>query len=160
MGFNSKHRFAPPTACWGFSFALACGVSPHSCSSTYHLTGVSLTLDLGYLHTAGPTKCSHCSWPRMWRISSWPLTTPCHHFIANRWRNNGRLYFLGSKITAGGVCSHEIKRRLLLGRKVMTKLESILKTRNIALPTKVHLEKTIIFPIVMYGSESWTIKKA
>ena len=66
----------------------------------------------------------------------------------------------GSKIIADGVCSHEIKRRLLLGRKVMTNLDSILKSRNITLPTKVHLVKAMVFPVVMYGCESWTIKKA
>ena len=69
-------------------------------------------------------------------------------------------YFLGSKITAYGDCSHEIKRHLLLGRKVMTNLDSILKSRDITLPTKVHLVKTIVFPVVMYGFESWTIKEA
>ena len=68
--------------------------------------------------------------------------------------------FLGSEIIADGVCSHEIKRRLLLGRKVMTNLDSILKSRNITLPTKVHLVKAMVFPVVMYGCESWTIKKA
>ena len=68
--------------------------------------------------------------------------------------------FLGSKITADGDCSHEIKRRLLLVRKVMTNLDSILKSRDITLPTKVHLVKTIVFPVVMYGCESWTVKKA
>ena len=68
--------------------------------------------------------------------------------------------FLGSKITADGDCSHEIKSRLLLGRKVMTNLDSILKSRNITLPTKVHLVKTMVFPVVMYGCESWTVKKA
>ena len=68
--------------------------------------------------------------------------------------------FLGSKIIADGVCSHEIKRRLLLERKVMTNLDSILKSRNITLPTKVHLVKAMVFPVVMYGCESWTIKKA
>ena len=68
--------------------------------------------------------------------------------------------FLGSKITADGNCSHEIKRRLLLGRKVMTNLDSILKSRDITLPTKVHLVKAMVFPVVMYGFESWTIKKA
>ena len=68
--------------------------------------------------------------------------------------------FLGSKITAGGDCSHEIKRLLLLGRKVMTNLDSIFKSRDITLPTKVHLVKAMIFPAVMYGCESWTIKKA
>ena len=68
--------------------------------------------------------------------------------------------FLGSKITADGDCSHEIKRCLLLGRKVMTNLESILKSRDITLSTKVHLVKAMVFPVVMYGCESWTIKKA
>ena len=68
--------------------------------------------------------------------------------------------FLGSKITADGDCSHEIKRRLLLGRKVMTNLDSILKSRDITLSAKVHLVKALVFPLVMYGSESWTIKKA
>jgi len=67
---------------------------------------------------------------------------------------------LGSKITAGGDCSHEIKRYLILGRKVMTNLDSILKSRDITLPTKVHLVIAIVFPVVMYGCESWTIKKA
>ena len=68
--------------------------------------------------------------------------------------------FLGSKITADGDCSHEIKRCLLRGRKVMTNLDSILKSRDITLPTKVHLVKAMVFPVVMYGCESWTIKKA
>ena len=68
--------------------------------------------------------------------------------------------FLGSKITADGDCSHEIKRRLLIGRKVMTNLDSILKSRDITLPTKVHLVKAMVFPVVMYGCESWTVKKA
>ena len=68
--------------------------------------------------------------------------------------------FLGSRITADGDCSHEIKRRLLLGRKAMTNLDSILKRRDITLPTKVHIVKAMVFPVVMYGCESWTIKKA
>ena len=68
--------------------------------------------------------------------------------------------FLGSKITADGDCSHEIKRLLLLGRKVMTNLDSIFKSRDIALPTKVHLVKAMVFPVVMYACESWTVKKA
>ena len=68
--------------------------------------------------------------------------------------------FLGSKITADGNCSHEIKRRLLLGRKVMTNLDSILKSRDITLPTNVRLVKAMVFPVVMYGCESWTVKKA
>ena len=66
----------------------------------------------------------------------------------------------GSKITAGGDCSHEMKRRLLLGRKVMTNLDCLLKSRDFTLPTKVHLVKAMVFPVVMYGCESWTIKKA
>ena len=68
--------------------------------------------------------------------------------------------FLGSKITTDGECSHEIKRRLLLGRKVITKLDSILKSRDITLPTKVRLVKAMVFPVVMYGCDSWTVKKA
>ena len=83
--------------------------------------------------------------------------------MTNRWGNSGnsgRFYFLGSKITADGDCSHEIKRYLLLGRKAMTNLDSILKSRDITLPTKVCLVKAIVFPVVMYGSECWTGKKA
>ena len=81
----------------------------------------------------------------------------------NRWGNSGnsvRLYFLGSKITADGDCNREIKRRLLLGRKVMTNLDSILKNRDITLPTKVRQVKAMVFPVVMYGCASWTVKKA
>ena len=83
--------------------------------------------------------------------------------MANRCRNSGnsyRLYFWGSKMTADGDCSHEIKRHLLFRRNVMTHLDSILKSRDITLPTKVHLVKAIVFPVVMYGCESWIIKKA
>ena len=86
-----------------------------------------------------------------------------HHFMGNRWGKSGnsvRLYFLGSKITADGDCSHEIKRCLLLGRKVMTNLDSILKSGDITLPTKVRLVKAMVFTVVMYGCESWTVKKA
>ena len=82
--------------------------------------------------------------------------------MANRWGNNGnrdRLYFLGTKITADGDCSHEIKRHLLFERKAMTNLDSILKSRDITLPAKVYLVKAMVFPVVMYGCESWTIKK-
>ena len=86
-----------------------------------------------------------------------------HHFMANRWGNNensGRLYFGGAlKITADDECSHEIKRHLLFGRKVMTNLDSMLKSRDITLPTKVHLFKVVVFLVVMYGCESWAIKK-
>ena len=86
-----------------------------------------------------------------------------HHFMGNRWGNSGTvsdLIFLGSKITADGDCSHEIKRHLLLGRKVMANLDSIFKSRDITLPTKVRLVKAMVFPVVMYGCESWTVKKA
>ena len=85
-------------------------------------------------------------------ITSWQIDGETVETVAD--------YFGGSKITADGDCSHEIKRHLLLGRKVMTNLNSILKSRDITLPTKVHLVKTVIFPVVMYGCESWTIKKA
>ena len=82
-------------------------------------------------------------------------TTWSHHFMGNRWGNSGNsgsLYFCrGSKITADGDCSHEIKRHLLLGRKVVTKLDSILESRDITLPTKVHLVKAMVFPLVIYG---------
>ena len=83
--------------------------------------------------------------------------------MANRWGNNvnsDRLFLGGSKITADGDCSHEIKRHLLLGRKAMTNLDSILKSRDITLPTEVHIVKAMGFPVVMYGCESWTINKA
>ena len=83
--------------------------------------------------------------------------------MANRWETMQTItdfIFLGSKITEDGDCSHEIKRLLLLGRKVMTNLDSIFKSRDITLPTKVHLVKAIVFPVVMYGCESWTVKKA
>ena len=81
--------------------------------------------------------------------------------MGNRWVNSGnsvRLCFLGSKITVDGDCSHEIKKRLLLGRKVMTNLDGILKSRDITLLTKVRLVKAMVFPVVMYGCESWTVK--
>ena len=84
-------------------------------------------------------------------------------FLIEGWGNNGnnkRLSFWGSKITADGDCSHEVKRRLLLGRKNMTNLGSLLKSRDVILPTKVHLVKAMVFPVVIYGYESWTIKKA
>ena len=86
-------------------------------------------------------------------ITSWEIDRETMETVAD-------FIFLGSKITADGDCSHEIKRCLLLGRKVMTNLDSILKSRNITLPTKVHLVKAMVFPVVMYGCESWTIKKA
>ena len=80
--------------------------------------------------------------------------------MGKQWRQCQTLFFLVSKIIADGDCSHEIKSRLLFGRKVMTNLESILKNRDITLPTKVHIVKAMVFPVVMYGCESWTIKKA
>ena len=86
-------------------------------------------------------------------ISSWEIDGETVDTVSD-------FIFLGSKITADGDCSHEIKRRLLLGRKVMTTLDSILKSRDVTLPTKVRLVKAMVFPVVMYGCESWTIKKA
>ena len=86
-------------------------------------------------------------------ITSWEIDGETVETVAD-------LILGGSKITADGDCSHEIKRHLLLGRKVMTNLDSILKSKDIALPTKVHLVKPMVFPVVMYGWESWTIKKA
>ena len=85
-----------------------------------------------------------------------------HHFMANGETMERVTDFIlgGSKIIADGDCSHEIKRCLLLGRKVMTNLDSLLKSRDITLPTKVHLVKAMVFPVVMYGCESWTVKKA
>ena len=85
-----------------------------------------------------------------------------HHFMANRWGKgkSGRLIFLGSKITTDGDCSHEIKRCLLLRRRAMTNLGSIFKSRDITWPTKVRLVKAMVFPVVMYGCESWSVKKA
>ena len=93
-------------------------------------------------------------------ITSWEI-----HFMGNSLDEEtvetvSDFIFLGSKITADGDCSHEIKRRLLLGRKVMTNLDSIFKSRDITLPTKVRLVKAMVFPVVMYGCESWTVKKA
>ena len=86
-------------------------------------------------------------------ITSWQIDGETVEIVAD-------FIFLSSKITADGDCSHEIKRRLLLGRKVMTNLDSVLKSRDITLSTKVHLVKAMVFPLVMYGYESWTIKKA
>ena len=86
-------------------------------------------------------------------ITSWQIDGETVETVAD-------FNFLGSKITADGDCSHEIKRCLLLGRKVMSNLDSIFKSRDITLPTKVHLVKAMVFPVVMYGCESWTVKKA
>ena len=86
-------------------------------------------------------------------ITSWQIDGETMEMVTD-------FIFLGSKITADGDCSHEIKRCLLLGRKAMTNLNSVLKSRDISLPTKVHLVKAMVFPVVMYGCERWTIKKA
>ena len=86
-------------------------------------------------------------------ITSWQIDGETVEIVAD-------LIFLGSQITVDGDCSHDIKRRLLLGRKVITNLDSILKSRDVTWPTKVHLVKAMVFPIVVYGCESWTIKKA
>ena len=95
-----------------------------------------------------------------WGQKELDTTELSHHFMANRWETMTDFILGGSKITADGDCSHEIKRCLLLGRKLMTNLDSILKSREITLPTKVHLVRAMVFPMVMYGCESWTVKKA
>ena len=102
--------------------------------------GLQLNIQKTKIMTSGPT-------------TSWEIDGETVETVAD-------FIFRGSKITADGDCSHEIKRRLLLGRKVMTNLDSILKSRDISLPTKVHLVKAMVFPVVMYGCESWTVKKA
>ena len=101
------------------------------------------------------------------QVNSLPLSHPGSLGITTSWQIEGRkvqtvtdFIFLGSKITVDSDCNHEIKRCLLLGRKVMTNLGSVLKSRDITLPTKVHIVKTMVFPVVMYGCKSWTIKKA
>ena len=102
--------------------------------------GLKLNIQKMKIMTSGP-------------ITSWEIDGETMETVAD-------FIFLGSRITADGDCSHEIKRRLLLGRKVMTNLDSILKSRDITLPTKVRLVKAMVFPVIMYGCESWTIKKA
>ena len=102
--------------------------------------GLKLTIQKTKIMASGP-------------ITSWEIDGETVETVAD-------FIFLGSKVTADGDCSHEIKRRLLLGRKVMTNLDSILQSRDITLPTKVHLVKAMVFPAVMYGCESWTVKKA
>ena len=127
-------------------FQSVCPLMPSR--NTYHLT-----LDMRYLFTAAPAK--HSTTPYLgWRVSphglpSWPWT-----WSSSSWSS------CTSKITADGECSHEIKRRFLLGRKVITNLDSILKNRDITWPTKVRLVKAMVFPVVMYECESWTVKKA
>jgi len=103
--------------------------------------GLKLNIQKMKIMTSGP-------------ITSWEIYGETVEIVADL------IFFFGSQITADGDCSHEIKRRLLLGRKVMTSLDSILKSRDITLPTKVHLIKAMVFPVVMYGCENWTVKKA
>ena len=105
----------------------------------YEKVGLKLNIQKTKIITSGP-------------ITSWQIDRETVETVSD-------LILGGSKITADGDCSHEIKRRLLLGRKVMTNLDSILKSRDITLSTKVHLVKAMVFPVVMYGCESWTIKK-
>ena len=102
--------------------------------------GLKLNIEITKIMASGP-------------ITSWEIDGETVETVAD-------FIFLGSKVTADGDCSHEIKRCLLLGRKVMTNLDNISKSRDITLPTKVHLVKAMVFPVVMYGCESWTIKKA
>ena len=102
--------------------------------------GLKLNIQKTKIMTSGP-------------ITSWEIDGETVETVSD-------FIFLGSKITTDGDCSHEIKRRVLFGRKVMTNLDSILKSRDITLPTKVHLVKAMVFPVVMYGCESWTVKKA
>ena len=101
-------------------------------------------------------------WPKAQHSENEDHGFQSHHFMANRWGNNwnsDKVYFLGFQITADCDCSHEIKRRLVLGRKAMTNLDSIFKSRDLTLPTKVCLVKAMVFPVVTYGYESWSIKK-
>ena len=135
-----------------FSY-LGCGISLHGCSSKGQL--LLLTLDVkeetekvGLKLNIQKTKIMACG-----PITSWQIDGETVGTVAD-------FIFLGSKITVDGDCSHEIKIHLLLGRKVMTNLDSIIKSRDSTLPTKVCLVKAMVFPVVMYGCESWTIKKA
>ena len=116
------------------------GVSLHSCSS--EVQEPLLTLDIGYLLMAAR---EWKNWLNAQHSENKDYGIWSHHFMANRWRDSGNFIFWGSKITADGDCSHEIKRCLLLGRKVMTNLDSILKNKDITLPTKVHLFKAWFF---------------
>ena len=117
----------------------------------------SLALKATYWHSPNVCECV-----KVWKCLSlspvWLFATSCVN--GETAETVSDFIFLGSKITADGDCSHEIKRRLLLGRKVMTNLDSIFKNRDITLPTKVHPAKAMVFPVVMYGCESWTVKKA
>ena len=110
---------------------------------------------------AAITICSDFRAPKLKSVTV-PTVSPSisHEVMGKQWKQWLNLFLGGSKITADGDCSHEIKRRLLLGRKVMTDLDSIFKSRDITLPIKVRLGKAMVFPVVMYGCESWTVKKA
>ena len=120
-----------------------------------------------------PEDCAHTGLIKLLFWGTWPISKKWKSWLKTQHSENrswqirgetieivGDFIFWGSKITANGGCSHEIKRHLLLGRKAMTNLDSILKSRDITLPTKVHLVKAIVFLVVMYGCESWTIQKA
>ena len=149
----------------GFSY-VGRGVSLHGCSSKVQL--ILLTLDEGYLLTAAPPDLERGVAPLSPPLPTQPPLLGCGvACLSTSWQIDGETergtdFILGggSKITGDGDFSNEIKRRLLLGRKTMTNLDSILKSRDITLPTKVHLVKAMVFPVVMYGCESWTIKKA
>ena len=133
------------------SFQIKCALS----------LSLSLSLSRGMLAYIDLIVCMWKSWLKAQHSENQDHGIWSHHFMANRWGNNGNSNRLwGSKITSGGHCSHEIKRCLLLGRKVMTNLHSTFKGRDITLLTKVRLVKAIVSPVVMYGCESWTIKKA
>ena len=142
---------------WLSYFAFPPAMTKSSCCSTSSPAfDVVSVLDFNRSHRC--VVVSHCCFNLHLSDDIWS-----NHFTAHRWGNNGnsdRFIFLGPKITADGDCSHEIKRCLLLGRKPMTNLDSILKSRDIMLPTKVLLVKAVVFTVVLYGCESWTIKKA
>ena len=136
---------------------------------------VSSYIPLKYIYSAPRTKTDlSCSVSLLYNVEKLLLLKAqhsenedhgfwSHHFMGNRWGNSAnsiRLILGGSKITADGDCSHEIKRRSLLGRKVMTNLDNIFQSRDITLPTKVRIVKAMVFPVVMYGCESWTVKKS
>ena len=142
--------------------------------SAYCLTWVSLTLDMGYLFTAAPAKHSCLPWPWMRGSSSQLLLRSTFRKLRSRhspitsWQTDGETVETVAYLIFGGlpkslqmvIAAMKLKDTLLLGRKVMTNLDSILKSRDITLPTKVHLVKAMVFPVVTYGCESWTIKKA
>ena len=145
----------------GFSY-LGHGVSLHGCSSKAQL--LLLTLEEGYLLTATPPDLEHGVAPLGPPVPTQPLLLGSGVAPLNREGEKVKVVtdflFLGSKITANGDCSHEIRRQLLLGRNVMTNLDSVLKSKDITLSTKVRIVKAVVFPVVTYSCDSWTIKKA